>query len=82
MPDSSGPLIGGLADGGQEQSQQLIQAAIDTALRSLPEGESTGVCTVCGEAIEAGRLELIPGASDCADCAQKASRPLPLSNSN
>ena len=82
MSDSSGPLIGGLADGGQEQSQQLIQAAIDTALRSLPEGESTGVCTVCGEAIEAGRLELIPGASDCADCAQKASRPLPLSNSN
>ena len=42
MPDSSGPLIGGLADGGQEQSQQLIQAAIDAALRSLPEGESTG----------------------------------------
>ncbi len=82
MSDSSGPLIDGLADSGQEQSQQLIQAAIDAALHSLPEGESTGVCTVCGEAIEAGRLELIPGASDCADCAQKASRPLPLSNSN
>jgi len=71
MPDSSGPLIDGLADSGLDQSQQLIQEAIDDALHSLPEGESSGVCAVCREDIEIGRLELIPGARECASCARK-----------
>ena len=71
MSDSSGPLIDGLADSGLDQSQQLIQEAIDDALHSLPEGESSGVCAVCGEDIEIGRIELIPGARECASCARK-----------
>lgn len=82
MSDSSGPLIDGLADSGLDQSQQLIQAAIDAALHSLPEGESSGVCAVCGEEIEAGRLELIAGATDCASCARKTQRPPPLPSPN
>ncbi len=71
MSDSSGPLIDGLADSGLDQSQQQIQAAIDAAMHSLPEGESSGVCALCGNKIESGRLELIPGASECASCARK-----------
>ncbi len=72
MSDSSGPLIDGLADNGLDQSQQLIQEAINEALHSLPEGQSSGVCDVCGEKIEPSRLELIPGTAECAACARKA----------
>ena len=71
MSDSSGPLIDGLADGGLDQSQQLIQEAIDDALHSLPEGESSGVCDVCGKKIEPARLDLISGTGECASCARK-----------
>ena len=71
MSDSSGPLIDGLADGGLAQSQQLIQEAIDDALHSLPECESSGVCGVCGKKIEPARLDLIPGTGECASCARK-----------
>lgn len=82
MSDSSGPLIDGLADRGLDNSQQQIQAAIDAVLHSLPDGESNGVCQVCGEDIEAVRLELIPGAGECASCARKMQRPPALPSSN
>ena len=74
MSDSSGPLIDGLADGGLDQSQQQIQAAISAAKDSLPHGESDGVCIGCDSRIEQGRLDLIPGAKTCAKCARKAKR--------
>ncbi|HSB21340.1 MAG TPA: TraR/DksA C4-type zinc finger protein [Anaeromyxobacteraceae bacterium] len=43
-------------------------AQIDAALRRLEAGEY-GVCRDCGEEIEPGRLEALPFALECADCA-------------
>ena len=72
MSDSSGPLIDGLADSRLDQSQQQIQAAIDAAKDSLPEGKSDGICIACDGGIELGRLDLIPGTQICANCARDA----------
>jgi DnaK suppressor protein len=43
-------------------------AQIDAALRRLEAGEY-GICRDCGEEIGAGRLEALPFALDCGDCA-------------
>ncbi|MBT8447513.1 MAG: TraR/DksA family transcriptional regulator [Gammaproteobacteria bacterium] len=43
---------------------------IDAALRRIGDGRF-GECTDCGEAIEPGRLEVIPYAETCIGCAEK-----------
>ena len=42
---------------------------IRTALRRMEDG-SYGVCATCGEAINAKRLEALPYATQCINCAQ------------
>ncbi len=41
---------------------------IEEALRRIEEG-TYGVCEICGKAIPASRLELVPWATTCAKCA-------------
>jgi DnaK suppressor protein len=48
-------------------------AGIKSALARI-EGGSYGVCTSCGEAIHAGRLEAMPTAAQCISCAEEADR--------
>ena len=48
-------------------------ARVDAALRRLDDG-TYGTCTTCGNPIGAERLEAIPWAPTCIDCARKASR--------
>jgi len=43
-------------------------AAIEAAMRRLDSG-SYGLCVSCGNAVEAGRLAVIPEAAQCARCA-------------
>ena len=52
------------ADGHQEV------IALRNALRRLDAG-TYGVCTTCGESIAAARLEAMPQAMQCIDCAEK-----------
>jgi DnaK suppressor protein len=47
--------------------------SIKSALARI-EGGSYGVCTSCGEAIHAGRLEAMPTAAQCISCAEEADR--------
>ena len=71
----------GLADSAQETAVRDLRAAIDEALHTLPEGESSGVCSDCGKEIESARLKLLPGTTQCAACAQKRSKLVaPVSN--
>ena len=63
--------IDGLADTAQAAAERDLRAAIDEALHLLPEGESSGKCSDCGNKIEAARLALLPGTTQCAACAQK-----------
>jgi RNA polymerase-binding protein DksA len=46
---------------------------VEAALRRLDEG-SYGTCTSCGKPIARERLEAIPWAPTCIDCARKATR--------
>jgi RNA polymerase-binding protein DksA len=46
---------------------------VDSALRRVDDG-SYGTCTSCGKPIAAERLEAIPWASLCIDCARKSPR--------
>lgn len=52
-----------------EVEQQEI-ARIDAALQRLEAGRY-GLCRDCGEVIEAGRLEALPYALDCTECAAR-----------
>ncbi len=52
-----------------EVEQQEI-ARIDAALQRLDAGRY-GVCRDCGEPIDASRLEALPYALDCPDCATR-----------
>lgn len=48
--------------------EQREVAQIDAALQRLEAG-SYGTCRDCGQEIDPGRLEALPFALDCADCA-------------
>jgi RNA polymerase-binding protein DksA len=52
---------------------RIALGQVETALRKLDDG-TYGTCTSCGNAIAADRLEAIPWAPLCIDCARKGSR--------
>lgn len=54
-----------------ERRRKHELARINSALRRLDEGEY-GYCSVCGEAIAAGRLGVNPAAECCIRCATQA----------
>ena len=71
----------GFADSGQateERGELLAQIdqsrtrvhQVDEALARIDEG-SYGVCTVCGQQIDPGRLEVRPLSVTCVDCAAR-----------
>ena len=47
--------------------------AVETAIRAVEDG-TYGTCTSCGKSIAVERLEAIPWAALCIDCARKATR--------
>ncbi len=53
---------------GEVEQREITQ--IDAALQRL-EAAEYGVCRDCGEEIDAGRIEALPFALDCADCAER-----------
>ncbi len=53
-----------------EHRRRTEIARIESALRRLEEGEY-GYCTVCGEPIDARRLELDPATPICVGCAAR-----------
>jgi RNA polymerase-binding protein DksA len=54
----------------EENSEQVL-AEIDAALQRIDEG-MYGICTNCGKPIQEERLEALPWASLCIDCARGA----------
>ena len=48
--------------------QQLLQ--LQSAQQRLDTDPEFGFCITCGEAIPAGRLQLIPEATECVNCAK------------
>jgi RNA polymerase-binding protein DksA len=56
----------------EENSEQIL-AEIDAALRRIEEG-TYGICTNRGEQIAAERLEALPWATLCIDCARDRER--------
>ncbi len=52
----------------------LVQIAGTKLALARIEAGSYGVCTSCGEAIHAGRLEAMPIAAQCISCAEEAGR--------
>lgn len=57
-----------LGDTLEGNSEQVLEE-IDAALRRIDEG-TYGVCTNCGKSISEERLEALPWASLCIDCAR------------
>jgi len=53
---------------GEVELREIEQ--IDAALQRVEAGQY-GLCRDCGEAIDAGRLEALPYALDCPDCAAR-----------
>jgi DnaK suppressor protein len=56
----------------EENSEQIL-AEIDAALQRIEEG-TYGICTNCGEQISEERLEALPWATLCIDCARDRER--------
>lgn len=56
----------------RERSRGAL-ALVEAALRALDDG-TYGTCTSCGKPIAPERLEAIPWAPTCIDCARKAPR--------
>jgi RNA polymerase-binding protein DksA len=57
-----------LGDTLEDNSEQVLEE-IDAALRRIEEG-TYGTCTNCGKQISEERLEALPWASLCIDCAR------------
>ena len=66
--------IDGLADSADDASARDLQVAIRDVLGALPSGESPSQCQDCGGQIEAKRLDLLPGTTQCAACARRHAR--------
>ena len=56
-------------DYGLEENSEHVLAAIDAALARIEEG-TYGICTNCGRPIAVQRLEALPWADLCIDCAR------------
>ncbi len=59
-------VLGAISDSASAELQQ-----IEAALRRLDQGHY-GICVVCGEPIEPGRLAAVPYAQRCSGCAESA----------
>jgi RNA polymerase-binding transcription factor DksA len=57
------PVLGALDASGRRELEE-----IDAALSRLDEGRY-GACVRCGQAIDVGRLRVLPAAAHCARCA-------------
>ena len=66
--------IDGLADTALDASERDLRVAISNVLGALPSGHSPDQCQDCGDDIEAMRLELLPGTTQCAACARRHAR--------
>lgn len=60
-------------DYGLEENEEQLLAEIDAALQRIEAG-TYGVCTNCGKPIGEERLEALPWASLCIDCARNRER--------
>ncbi len=60
---------------GLENSALMEIQQIRAALDRIEEG-SYGECVTCGEPISKKRLEIIPHAAECIECASHSSRPM------
>ncbi len=58
--------------GALEEDAKQVVMQIDNALLRIKAGEY-GICTYCGEEIPAARLDAIPYAQYCVDCAEDLS---------
>ncbi|MEN8098351.1 MAG: TraR/DksA C4-type zinc finger protein [Chloroflexota bacterium] len=56
----------------QENAKSMLKQ-VESALLRFSEG-TYGVCVSCGESIDPARLEALPYASDCLQCATNRSR--------
>lgn len=56
-------------DYGLAESEEELLAEIDAALQRIEDG-TYGICTNCGKSISEERLEALPWASLCIDCAK------------
>jgi DnaK suppressor protein len=54
-----------------EENSSNVLAAIDDALQRIEDG-TYGICSNCGKEIPAERLEAVPYATLCIDCAREA----------
>ena len=63
----------------REKTLAIIQTlekklvSIERAMRATEEG-TYGICEVCGEAIDPGRLEVVPHATTCVKCQTRMER--------
>jgi len=58
-----------------ETQEKNLLAEVEHALHKLEEG-SYGICDICGQPIESGRLEALPYASQCMTCKAACKKPL------
>jgi DnaK suppressor protein len=56
-----------------EENSEHVLAEIDAALKRIEEG-TYGICTNCGKQIAEERLEALPWATLCIDCARDRER--------
>jgi RNA polymerase-binding transcription factor DksA len=70
----------------REKTLAIIQtleqklASVERALRAAESG-SYGICEICGEPIDPGRLEAMPHTTTCIKCQAKLERLRPISSS-
>ncbi|MGB0695382.1 MAG: TraR/DksA family transcriptional regulator [Rhodospirillaceae bacterium] len=66
MPGDSGDLAAANAEFDREQALERVAAAFRAS-----DGGGFGECQGCGEVIEPGRLEVMPGARRCVVCQER-----------
>ena len=57
------------------QNEELILEQVEEALRRIQNG-TFGICQSCKKSIDTNRLEAVPYAADCIDCARIHSTPI------
>ena len=63
-------MAGGWARDGavQEQIEDTVKDAVNSARARMPAGEGTEYCEECGELIPAARRKALPGTRTCVPC--------------